>query len=137
MPRKLRLYALLPFAALLALVLVALGPLFRVRLGLVRSSRIGHFITNVEAYVCRIEAGMDARPARGVDLFFYEDQVCNCEIGEGWRRHLHVVPFPGLAYVAARLLSQTSWTARRHLVDPEEMSFIPVAAERVGNGVVL
>lgn len=130
MPRKLRLFALLPFATLMALALVALGPLLRVRLGLIRSSRIGHFIDNVEAYVCRIKAGMDARPPRSVDVFFFEDKICNVEIAEGWRRCLRIFPFQNLAYATMRVLEKLPIVGRRHLIDADEMSFFPVAAER-------
>jgi len=73
MPRKLKLLMLLPFAAVLALAIVAAGPVRRIRLCLVGSARIGHFVTSVEVYLCKADAGIPTTPPSCADLFYFEE----------------------------------------------------------------
>ena len=130
MPRKLKLILLLPFAAALVLAIVVVGPIRRIRLGLIGSSRIGHIVTNVEAYLCKLDAGLLVTPPSCIDVFFFEDFVCNREIANQWRKRLHVFPFSAIAYVAARLIAMSELLTRRHMIPYDALSVLGLRTER-------
>ena len=130
MPRKLKLILLLPFAAALVLAMVAVSPIRRVRLGQIGSARLGHLVTNVEAYLCKIDAGLLATPPSCINVFFNEEYVCNEEIANQWRRRLLVLPFSRVAYLAARILARSDLLSKRHLIPKSELSVLGFETER-------
>lgn len=130
MPRKLKLLLLLPLAGALALAILLLGPLRRVRLAQLGSARIGHFVTAVEAYLCQAKAGLRS-PSTGVlDLFYLEEQVCNREVESQWRARLRILPGPNLFHLVARILRRAGSLGRRHLIPAAEMALWGEANER-------
>jgi putative glycosyltransferase (TIGR04372 family) len=130
MPCKLKLFVLLPFSAALVLAMVVASPIRRIRLGPIGSARIGHFITTVEAYLCKTQAGILATTSGCIDVFYFEEQVCNEEIARQWRGLVLVFPFPRVAFLAARLLAKCGPLGRRHLILADELSIWGVANER-------
>jgi len=130
MPRKLKLVLLLPFAGAMALAMVIFSPIRRIRLRQIGSARIGHFVTSVEAYLCKADAGILLTPASCVDVFYFEGYVCNAEVGRQWRERVRVLPFPDLAHLTARLLALWAPLAARHLVPAEAISLWGEANER-------
>ena len=90
-----RLYRrLLLFPAVLVVGIVRwIAPLFLVRFGIVHSSRIGHFASNVEIYLGERELGLHPKGRfGGVDIWFYDQQVCNRQLSKMVRRKLLVGP---------------------------------------------
>lgn len=82
LPMLLAIPVVLCIRALRSCVLIRLGPL--------RSERIGHFAGNTEMYLCRRDAGMDNQ--RAIDIFYHTSPVCNWQLKKMWDRTLHVSP---------------------------------------------
>jgi len=87
-----------PFVILLRL----LKPIVHVRLGSIRSDRIGHMAPESELYLCRKDAGLDKNNT--VDIFFhvgmddslrlkkrdFSSPICNQQLKKMWDRRLRV-----------------------------------------------
>ena len=89
--RRVGVWALLPLAALVVLVVRALRPVVLIRLGPLSSDRIGHFAANTELYLCQRDLGM--QDTRALDIFYHTRPVCNQQLKRMWDRTLHVSGF--------------------------------------------
>ncbi|MBL8024240.1 MAG: TIGR04372 family glycosyltransferase [Elusimicrobia bacterium] len=80
---------------LLALFLVILvrliRPLLWIRFGVLFSDRIGHFVTDIEFYLCERELGL--HPIKAIDVFSYSGDVCNTQLKIMCERTLNVIGF--------------------------------------------
>jgi putative glycosyltransferase (TIGR04372 family) len=57
------------------------------------SSRIGHFATNTELYLCECDAKVNVPQRRYIDLcYFAETPIANIQLARMWRRQLRVWP---------------------------------------------
>lgn len=83
----------IPLAVIVLIIVRALRPFVLVRFGLLPSSRIGHYTSNVELYLCRRDAGMENQ--RAVDIFYYNGPVCNQQLKKMWDRTLRVSRLAG------------------------------------------
>ncbi|MFC1646118.1 TIGR04372 family glycosyltransferase [Candidatus Omnitrophota bacterium] len=92
--RKLKLILLGLPAALVVFFIRLLRPLLTIRLGPLRSERIGHFAINTELYLCERDAHM--HEPRTLDIFYYTLPVCNQQLKKMWDRTLHVFQFASL-----------------------------------------
>jgi len=79
--------ALVP-TILVALLLILLSPLFRVRFGELTSGRIGHFAANTEIYLCERDAGRHG--TRVFDFFYHGPSICNQQLKKMWDRSLPI-----------------------------------------------
>jgi putative glycosyltransferase (TIGR04372 family) len=83
------------FGVLLAIPVVLIArvirPLVWLRFGYLPSHRIGHYVANVEVYLCERDAGLHGR--RICDLFYHGRHVCNEQIRTMWDRTVHVSEF--------------------------------------------
>ena len=70
-----------------------------VRIGVIRSSRIGHLVANVEMYLCEQDAGINIPSKRYVDLFYTEDFISNKQIIKMWEKKLHIWPSWIMKYI--------------------------------------
>ena len=87
-------------AAPLVLLIVLVRPLVLLRFGAMVSDRIGHFLIDVEAYVCARDRKKPSR--RTVDIIGCPDPVCNIQLKAMWERTLRITPGGRLwEYVAA------------------------------------
>lgn len=86
---KLPLYTL---AIPMVLIIRLIKPWLLVRLGVLISSRIGHFVANTEMYLCERDAGINVPNQRYVDVFFMEGSICNQQLATMWHRVLLIWP---------------------------------------------
>ena len=64
-----------------------------VRIGVLMSSRIGHFAGNTELYICEQKAGINTLNHRHIDLFYFESNaLCNQQLALMWKRLLTIYP---------------------------------------------
>ena len=70
-----------------------------IRIGKLRSTRIGHFIANVELYLCEQDAGINAPSKRYIDLFYIEEFVSNQQIMKMWKKKIHIWPSWIMKYI--------------------------------------
>lgn len=83
----------LPGALLLLLIMRLLQSWLVIRLNPLNSSRIGHFATNTELYLCECDAGINVPKQRFVDLCYFADRpIANAQLATMWRRRLRVWP---------------------------------------------
>lgn len=90
--RLVRLALATPVAAVLLLAIRVARPIVRVRLGAMRSDRIGHFALETELALCEQETGIRPRPQRSVDLWYAPEPVANRSLLAMWRRVMRVWP---------------------------------------------
>lgn len=77
----------------IVLILRILRPLLLIRIGRIISSRIGHFASNTELYLCEQEAGINIPNKAYFDIFYLAGRpVCNEYLGNLWRRKLRIYP---------------------------------------------
>ena len=65
-----------------------LKPIKFIRVGTLHDNRIGHFVINVELYLCEKEHGI--QPQNSIDIFFHGDEVCNFQLLKMWKRVLPI-----------------------------------------------
>jgi putative glycosyltransferase (TIGR04372 family) len=81
----------LPLALISLLLIIAIRPLVRIRIGFLHCDRIGHFAINTELYLCEKE--LKKNSDKTIDLFYYPRKVCNQQLANMWERRLHVLPW--------------------------------------------
>lgn len=65
-------------------------PVVLIRFGNIRSSRIGHFVANVEMYLCESDAHINKPQNLYIDIFFFDEIICNKQIARMWTRELNI-----------------------------------------------
>ena len=90
-----------------AILMRLLRPFVLVRVGPIRTDRIGHFVGDTESYLSECDVGLHGR--RAVNLFFFqsvlvgrEGVTSNEQIAAMWRRSILVVPWAELLWKANR-----------------------------------
>ena len=77
----------------LLMLIRAIKPIFLIRIGGLRSSRIGHFAANTELYLCEKKSSINVPKQLHLDIFFFEERpLCNKQLAKMWRRVLYVGP---------------------------------------------
>ncbi len=74
----------------LVLLIVLTRPLLVIRIGTMINSRIGHFMLDVEAYLC--ERDKDKESHRTFDIICCSDPVCNTQAKLMWARTILITP---------------------------------------------
>jgi putative glycosyltransferase (TIGR04372 family) len=90
MDRPLLLIAL-PISFISLLLICFLRPFINIRIGFLRSDRIGHFTANTELYLC--EKDERRKKSRLVDLFYFPRKPCNKQLAKMWKRNLIILPW--------------------------------------------
>jgi putative glycosyltransferase (TIGR04372 family) len=90
--RAVRLALATPLAALLLVAIRLARPLLRVRLGAMRSDRIGHFALETELALCERETGIRPAPPRSLDLWYAPEPIANRALYRMWRRVMRIWP---------------------------------------------
>jgi putative glycosyltransferase (TIGR04372 family) len=81
----------LPIALLVSIILLLFRPLVLIRVGLLRSDRIGHFAMNHEIFLC--EEHLTGGNTRTFDLYFFGSiPTCNSYLACLWSLQLRVWP---------------------------------------------
>lgn len=100
-----RLIFILFFSILLLPIIIfirIIRPFVLIRFGCLWNSRIGHYATNTELYLCMKDA--ELQKIRTIDMFFNETIVSNYQLKKMWERTLHVSNLASYLYKANRLL---------------------------------
>jgi putative glycosyltransferase (TIGR04372 family) len=74
------------------LIMRLIRPWLLVRLGALISTRIGHFASNTELYLCERKAGINVPSQRHIDIFFMLKPICNQQLAIMWHRVLRIWP---------------------------------------------
>jgi putative glycosyltransferase (TIGR04372 family) len=75
------------------IIIRLIRPWFLLRWYGLRSSRIGHFVTETELYCCKRDAGINIPSQRYLDFFYLHNKlVCNKQLEKMWRRSLIILP---------------------------------------------
>ena len=67
-------------------------PVFLVRIGVMRSDRIGHFALETELWLLEQESGVASRPKRSVDIWFAPEPIANRVLHKMWKQVLTIWP---------------------------------------------
>ncbi len=90
----------------IALAIRVLRPIIVVRIGGLRSSRIGPFASRTELYLCQSDAGI--HDGRIFDIFFHSLPPSNQQLKRMWDRSLHVWQFSRIVDRVSRALPGAS-----------------------------
>jgi len=79
-------------ALVVILAIRVLAPVVLIRFGLLISTRIGHFASNTELYLCERDANIHMPKRSHVDIFFALNPICNQQLAKMWKRMVIVWP---------------------------------------------
>jgi putative glycosyltransferase (TIGR04372 family) len=81
------------FSIPLIILIRLMKPWLLIRWDILTSSRIGHFATDSELYLCRLEAKINIPKQKYIDIFFLNSEwVCNNQLEKMLRRSLLIFP---------------------------------------------
>jgi len=83
---------LFPLNLFLVLIIRLLRPIVLIRYAYIKSTRIGHFIENVDFYLCAKKEGLFLPRQKYIDIFYLNSYVCNKQIEKLWRRKIIIFP---------------------------------------------
>ncbi|MSX99672.1 MAG: hypothetical protein F2741_07145, partial [Actinobacteria bacterium] len=86
--RLVRLTLSAPFALFFVVLIRVIRPVFLVRIGVMRSDRIGHFALETELWLLEQESGVASRPKRSVDIWFAPEPIANRVLHKMWKQVL-------------------------------------------------
>jgi putative glycosyltransferase (TIGR04372 family) len=97
------------------LIIRLIKPWLLVRMCKLYSSRIGHFATNTELYLCERDAGINVPNQRYIDIFYMRGLICNQQLATMWNRGLRV--WPGWIWVFIHRLNRVIPGAKLYEID--------------------
>jgi putative glycosyltransferase (TIGR04372 family) len=81
----------MPLGLLVVLGILILKPFVLIRIGFLRSDRLGHFTVDHEIFLCEQERSLATPKRRKFDVYYFgRIPVCNEQLGLMWRRVLRV-----------------------------------------------
>ena len=90
--RLIRLFLSVPLAFVFVIVIRVFRPFLLVRVGAMRSDRIGHFALETDLMLREQESGVSPKPSRSVDLWYAPEPIANRVIYEMWKRVMRIWP---------------------------------------------
>ena len=90
--RYTRLLFSVPLAVIFALGIRVLRKVYLVRVGAMRSDRIGHFVLETDLMLLEQESGISVKPPRSVDIWYAPEPISNRVIYEMWKRVIRIWP---------------------------------------------
>ncbi len=90
--RLIRLFLSVPLAFVFVIVIRVIRPFLLIRVGAMRSDRIGHFALETDLMLREQESGVSPKPSRSVDLWYAPDPIANRVIYEMWKRVMRIWP---------------------------------------------
>ena len=85
---------LLPLSIALFFVIKLIRPIFLIRWHMLMSSRIGHFATDTELYLCEKDFKINTPKTKYLDIFYNAPgPISNKQLDKMWRRILFVMPW--------------------------------------------
>jgi len=82
----------MPLAVLVVMLMRLVRPFVIIRVGALKSDRIGHFVLETELMLLEQTAGIKTGHRRAVDLYYAPHPVSNVQIERMWRRVIRVWP---------------------------------------------
>lgn len=83
---------LLPLNLFLVLIIRLLKPIVLIRYAYIKSTRIGHFIEDIDFYLCAKKQGLFLPRQKYIDIFYLNSYVCNKQIEKLWKRKIIIFP---------------------------------------------
>jgi len=81
----------LPLSVVPCLIIFIIRPIIHIRLGVLRSDRIGHFAMNHEIFLADEECKPPIEGNSNFDIYFFGHfPLCNAQLGLMWQRRLRV-----------------------------------------------
>ena len=90
--RLIRIALTTPFALFFVVLIRVIRPLFLVRIGVMRSDRIGHFALETELWILERVSGVATRPKRSIDLWYAPEPIANRVLYKMWTQVLTIWP---------------------------------------------
>ena len=90
--RLIRIAITTPFALFFVLLIRIIRPVFLVRIGVMRSDRIGHFALETELWILERVSGVATRPKRSIDLWYAPEPIANRVLYKMWTQVLTIWP---------------------------------------------
>ncbi len=90
--RMIRLIVSVPLALVFVIVIRVIRPFILVRIGAMRSDRIGHFVLETDLMLLEQEHGISPRPRRSIDIWYAPEPISNRVIYEMWKRVMRIWP---------------------------------------------
>ena len=112
------LYAPLYLISFIVLIIIyIIKPVYLIRFGNLNSSRLGHFASNTELYLCERDAKINLPKQKYLDLFFLQN-ISNDQIAKMWKRELTILPSLILnpIYFLNKLISYYFPSVKNHIV---------------------
>ena len=81
-----------PLAFVFVIFIRVIRPFLLVRVGAMRSDRIGHFALETDLMLREQESGVSLKPSRSVDLWYAPEPIANRVIYEMWKRVMRIWP---------------------------------------------
>ena len=79
----------LPLSLIPLLLICLLRPLFKIKIGLLHSDRIGHFAMNTELSILE---DIKNKNNSFLDLYYFGGKICNTFLAKKWTEKLYVLP---------------------------------------------
>ncbi len=90
--RLIRLFLSVPLAFVFVIFIRVIRPFLLVRVGAMRSDRIGHFALETDLMLLEQEIGVSPKPSRSIDLWYAPEPIANRVIYEMWKRVMRIWP---------------------------------------------
>lgn len=90
--RYVRLLVGVPIAMSIVLLMRLIRPLVVVRIGALKSDRIGHFVLETELMILEQLAGIKPAPPNAFDIYYAPPTICNSQIETMWSRVIRMWP---------------------------------------------
>ena len=90
--RLIRLFLSVPLAFVFVLFIRVIRPFLLVRVGAMRSDRIGHFALETDLMLLEQEIEVSPKPSRSIDLWYAPEPIANRVIYEMWKRVMRIWP---------------------------------------------
>ena len=90
--RVIRISVTLPAAILFLFFMRVMRPVLLIRVGSLKSDRIGHFVLETDLMLLEQQAGVSTMRQRTLDIFYAPKPIANAFVYRMWKRKLRILP---------------------------------------------
>ena len=112
--RLIRLLISVPLALMFVTLIRICRPLLLVRIGALRSDRIGHFVLETDLMILEQRAKISSKRKRTYDIYYAPEPIANRFVYELWKRKLHI--WPNWFMVAVFRVNNSLMGSRAHQI---------------------
>lgn len=105
-----------PIGLIFAIIIRIIRPWVIIRLDILQSSRIGHFATNTELYLCELDNGLNIPNKKYYDIWYHHWPISNNQLAKMWSRVLNI--WPGILMQSADRISRKLPGSYHHIIPP-------------------